>query len=279
MERKPGFILGLPGRDVPRSVLCHYLKHIQVLHEHDDSIAIYLDSRIVRYHTYRLRRRRRRPIDFNFCDSNGSDGLARMGPGSGSDGLCLLCPLRQAICRATGILQLRRFAVCVVAFSDHHRAGSQHSILLFGERLQWIEQSLLQRSLHCDTGCSGLAPVWADLVGQASRIEAHNRTPRSRTPRSSEPDGPGSNRSRSALAGGCVLSRPQSQFGRAHVSIEERVDANLLHQGSLTNRLMRTRPSPVVPPKAVAYPVKPCPNHPWNRFGTLARARPREATR
>lgn len=87
------------------------------------------------------------------------------------------------------------------------------------------------------------------------------------------------------VAHGGQLYQIQDRLQAPHVLVEERVDGTLriLHQDRpLTYQPILHRPRPVVAPRPARRPrplVKPPATHPWNRFGTFARARPREATR
>jgi transposase len=86
------------------------------------------------------------------------------------------------------------------------------------------------------------------------------------------------------VAHGGQLYQIQDRVRAPHVLVEERVDGTLriLHQDrSLTYHPILHRPRPVVAPRPARRPrplVKSPATHPWNRFGTFARARPREAT-
>ncbi len=85
------------------------------------------------------------------------------------------------------------------------------------------------------------------------------------------------------VAHGGQLYQIQDRVRAAHVLVEERVDGTLrmLHgDRPLTYQRIVKRPSPVVSPPSPRRPrsmSKPTPAHPWNRFGTFATARPREA--
>jgi hypothetical protein len=88
------------------------------------------------------------------------------------------------------------------------------------------------------------------------------------------------------VAHGGQLYQVQNRVRATQVVVEERVDGTLriLHHGrSLTYQPILYRPRPVLPPRpAPRRPrplVKPPALHPWNRFGTFARTRPREAIR
>jgi hypothetical protein len=90
-------------------------------------------------------------------------------------------------------------------------------------------------------------------------------------------------RDRTVLHGG-QLYQVQSRVRATHVVVEERVDGTLhmLHQDRpLTYQPLLRQPRPVVTPRPARRPrplVKPPATHPWNRFGTFAHRRPREAT-
>ncbi len=87
------------------------------------------------------------------------------------------------------------------------------------------------------------------------------------------------------VAHGGQLYQIQDRLQASHVLVEERVDGTLriLHQDRpLTYQPILHRPRPVVAPRPARRPrplVQPPATHPWNRFGTFARPRPREATR
>jgi transposase len=84
------------------------------------------------------------------------------------------------------------------------------------------------------------------------------------------------------VAYGGQLYQIQSRLRATHVLVEERVDGTLriLHQNRpLAYHSIPYRPRPVLPPRRTRRPrplVKPPATHPWNRFGTVATARPRE---
>ena len=85
------------------------------------------------------------------------------------------------------------------------------------------------------------------------------------------------------VAHGGQLYQVQTRVRATQVVVEERVDGTLriLHHGRpLVYRPILYRPRPVLTPKPARRPrplVKPPAIHPWNRFGTVARTRPREA--
>ena len=86
------------------------------------------------------------------------------------------------------------------------------------------------------------------------------------------------------VAHGGQLYQVQNRVRATQVVVEERVDGTLriLHHGRpLTYQPILHRPRPVLTPRpAPRRPrplIKPPAFHPWNRFGTFARARPREA--
>lgn len=87
------------------------------------------------------------------------------------------------------------------------------------------------------------------------------------------------------VAHGGQLYQIQSRLRATHVLVEERVDGTLriLHQNRpLAYHSIPHRPRPVLPPPSTRRPrplVKPPATHPWNRFGTFATARTREAIR
>lgn len=85
------------------------------------------------------------------------------------------------------------------------------------------------------------------------------------------------------VAHGGQLYQVQTRVRATQVVVEERVDGTLrmLHQGRpLIYQPILQRPRPVLPPRPARRPrplVKPATTHPWNRVGTFARTRPREA--
>jgi len=87
------------------------------------------------------------------------------------------------------------------------------------------------------------------------------------------------------VAHGGQLYQIQDRVRATHVLVEERVEGTLrlLHHGRpLTYQRLAQRPSALVRPTSPRRPRpwgKPTPDHPWNRFGTFATARPREAIR
>jgi transposase len=90
-------------------------------------------------------------------------------------------------------------------------------------------------------------------------------------------------RDRTVMHGG-QLYQIQSGVRATHIVVEERVDGSLrmLHQDRpLTYRPIDSRPRTVVRSRPTRRPrplVTPSATHPWNRFGTFARAKPHEAT-
>lgn len=87
------------------------------------------------------------------------------------------------------------------------------------------------------------------------------------------------------VAPGGQLYQIQDRLWATHVLIDERVDGTLriLHRNRpVTYQLIRHRPRSAVQPgpsRRLRPLVKPSATHPWNRFGTVATARAREATR
>lgn len=85
------------------------------------------------------------------------------------------------------------------------------------------------------------------------------------------------------VAHGGQLYQVQDRVRATHVVVEERVDGTLrlLHGDRRLIYQRIVKPSPALvspPPPQRPRPVgKPKPAHPWNRFGTFATARPREA--
>jgi len=85
------------------------------------------------------------------------------------------------------------------------------------------------------------------------------------------------------VAHGGQLYQVQGRVRATHVVVEERVDGTLrlLHQDRPLTYQRIVKPSPALvspPPPQRPRPVgKPKPAHPWNRVGTFATARPREA--
>jgi transposase len=85
------------------------------------------------------------------------------------------------------------------------------------------------------------------------------------------------------VAHGGQLYQIQDRVRATHVVVEERVDGalRLLHGDRRLTYQRIVKPSPALvspPPPQRPRPVaKPKPTHPWNRFGTFATARPREA--
>lgn len=86
------------------------------------------------------------------------------------------------------------------------------------------------------------------------------------------------------VAHGGQLYQILDRVRATHVVVEERVDGTLrlLHQNRpLVYQPILRRPRPAVMPRPARRPrplVKPPATHPWNRFGTFARARSHEAT-
>ncbi len=85
------------------------------------------------------------------------------------------------------------------------------------------------------------------------------------------------------VAHGGQFYQIQDRVRATHVLVEERVDGTLrlLHgDRRLTYQRLAKPPPALVRPPAPRRPrpvAKPKPNHPWNRVGTFATARPREA--